>query len=704
MSTIDPKNLCPGCMAVLDEPDLPCPLCGFDKNTYSPSPRSLRPFTILSGKYLVGKVIGEGGFGITYIGFNLDTELPVAIKEYFPSELATRDIAAGNALSIFAGESQQLYKEGLEKYLREARNLTMFSDLPGIVTVKDFFYENETAYIIMEYINGITLKQHLIKVGGRMSQSEVIKMMKPVLESMIKIHETGMIHRDISPDNIMITRNNQIKLTDFGAARVCNGEDNKSITVVLKRGYAPEEQYRVKGSQGPWTDVYALCATMYRMITGITPQEALERIIEDSVEPLSKFDKEIWPEIEYAIMKGLSLRAPERFQNVGELVDALYYSVIEKDETGNTKIVSTKDDSVAEVSQPQVSQPQEDNDDDFVIKPIVINVGSSSSKPETSETESVQQSSPVSKPELSSQPEGEPQSIYHQPLYQYMAYEQTSSNTTESPSSGSMNESQQVQKPVTQPMQTPPQQPASQYTQTPPQQPASQYTQTPPQQPASQYTQTPPQKPVSQPVQTLPQQPVSQPVQTPPQKPVSQPVQTPPQQPVSRPVQTPPQQSVSKPASTQQAPPPKPAKKAGGFFKSTFKKVVKLKLGKVRFEDDIVELNVEHNDVGSIQVLRECVHLQKLILSNNMVDDLSPLVDCRKLTYLALRNTRVDDLRPLSGLTSLTYLDLWGTRIHSLEPLYSIKGLKYINVKNTEITKSQIDDFKIVIPECEVEI
>ncbi|MDD6856880.1 MAG: protein kinase [Lachnospiraceae bacterium] len=611
MSTIDPKCLCPGCMAVLDEPDLPCPLCGFDKTTYAPSPRSLRPFTILSGKYLVGKVIGEGGFGITYIGFNLDTELPVAIKEYFPSELATRDITAGNALSIFAGESQQLYKEGLEKYLREARNLTMFSDLPGIVTVKDFFYENETAYIIMEYINGITLKQHLIKVGGRMSQSEVTKMMKPVLESMIKIHETGMIHRDISPDNIMITKNNQIKLTDFGAARVCNGEDNKSITVVLKRGYAPEEQYRVKGVQGPWTEVYALCATMYKMITGITPQEALERIIEDNVEPLSKFDKDIWPEIDYAIMKGLSLRAQDRFQNVGELVDALYYSVIEKDENGNPVLVSSKEQSAAPVTS---TVP----DDDFVMEPIVVNVGHSSESDKAeqpvNEPQSVVQPHPATEPV---QPQAQQsENVYTQPLYQQMFAQQQA---------------------------------------------------------------------MSQPLQVTPT-PVPAPAPTP--VPQAAPTPTPAPAPASQAAPT--QESVQH-------------KKSGGFFKSTFKKVVKLKLGKVRFEDDIVELNVEHNDVGNIQPLRECVQLQKLILSNNMVDDLSPLVDCKKLSYLALRNTRVEDLRPLSGLDQLSYLDLWGTRIKSLEPLYSLKGLKYLNVKNTDITKSQIDDLKVVIPGCEVE-
>ena len=374
MSKINPEYLCPGCMAVLDEPDLPCPLCGFDKKTYSPSPRSLRPFTKLNGKYLVGKVIGEGGFGITYIGFNLETDLPVAIKEYFPSELATRDTTQGNTITVFSGEANDLYRDGLEKYLREARNLSMFSDLPGIVTVKDFFYENETAYIIMEFINGVTLKDYLTKVGGRMKQNEVIKMMKPVLESMNKIHEVGIIHRDISPDNIMITKSKQVKLTDFGAARVFDTEDTKSITVVLKRGYAPEEQYRAKGNQGPWTDVYALCATMYRMITGVTPQEALERIIDDSVEPISKYEPNIWPEIEFAIMKGLSLKAKDRYQTVDELVNALYYSVLEEDENGNPYLRITKD-GMNSGSENETPQPEAPKEEEFGTEPIVISIG-----------------------------------------------------------------------------------------------------------------------------------------------------------------------------------------------------------------------------------------------------------------------------------------------------------------------------------------
>ncbi len=598
MSKINPEYLCPGCMAVLDEPDLPCPLCGFDKSSYTPSPRSLRPFTKLNGKYLVGKVIGEGGFGITYIGFNMETDLPVAIKEYFPSELATRDTTQGNVITIFSGEARDLYRDGLEKYLREARNLSMFSDLPGIVTVKDFFYENETAYIIMEYINGITLKQHLTKVGGRMKQNEVIKMMKPVLESMNKIHEVGIIHRDISPDNIMITKNKQIKLTDFGAARVFDTEDNKSITVVLKRGYAPEEQYRAKGNQGPWTDVYALCATMYRMITGVTPQEALERIIEDNVEPLSKYDPGVWPETEYAIMKGLSLRAQDRFQTVDELIDALYYSVLETDADGNKKLVITKDAEHEPVAEPeQVAQPEEE---EFDTKPIVVSIGRSTAEEFANSVKDEKKEEPVK-----------------EAVVEIQAKEDVKVEVK--PAEKIKEEPKKAEPPV---------------------KPA----------PAREEKKAE-------------------------EKPVAKPEET-----------------VTK----------KPEKK--GFFKSTFKKLVKLQLGKVRFEDSVTDLNVEHMDIGNIQVLKECYELKKLVLNNNMLDDLSPISECSKMEYLALRNTLVSNLAPISNLTNIKYLDLWGTRVTDLHDIYGLTNLNYLCVKNTEIRQVQVDDFKKHVPNCVVEM
>ena len=613
MSNINPDSLCPGCMAVLDEPDLACPLCGFDRNTYTPSPRCLRPSTILNEKYLVGSVIGEGGFGITYIGFNLEEGHPVAIKEYFPSELATRDASAGNALSIFTGESTELFKEGLEKYLREARNLTMFSELPGIVTVKDFFYENETAYIIMEYINGMNLKQYLTKCGGTMNQNEVIKLMKPVLEAMVKIHETGMIHRDISPENIMITKNKQIKLTDFGAARVTNSEDNKSITVVLKRGYAPEEQYRAKGIQGAWTDVYALCATMYRMITGVTPQEALERNIEDNVEPLSKFDPNIWPETEYAIMKGLSLKAEDRYQNVTDLINALYYSVLEEDANGNKVMVVNAPGQTAMAQPAPAPVPTLSKNDEFESKKIVVSIGGNATQTPVAPTPAPAPAPTPVAPAPAPTPVAEP---------------------TPAPA------------PAPTPVAAPTPAPA----------------------------------------------PAPTPVAAPTPAPAPTPVQ--PQQLTEEQIKV--QKAVEKGAKAV-------AKEGSSFFRNTLKKMIKLQLGKVRFDDDITELDVEHMDVGSIQVLEKCTELQKLILSNNMVSDIIPLMKCNKLTYLALRNTRVSDITPLATLTKLTYLDLWGTSISSLTPISGLRELKYLNVKNTNISKSQVEEFQALVPNCKID-
>jgi serine/threonine protein kinase len=415
----------------------------------------------------------------------------------------------------------------------------------------------------------------------------------------------------------MITKNKQIKLTDFGAARVFDTEDTKSITVVLKRGYAPEEQYRAKGNQGPWTDVYALCATMYRMITGVTPQEALERIIEDNVEPLSKYDSTIWPETEYAIMKGLSLRAQDRFQSVNELIDALYYSVLEYDEDGTPRLVVTKD-NVQEA--PVQSQPvQHEEEEEFDSKPIVVSIGRSTAEEFAASVLNETSTQQNSQAELRTETES-------QPVQQEAPKQQP---VQEAPKQQEVPKQQSIQQEVPEP------------------------------------------RPVQQEAQK------SQPVQeTPQQKPVQE-------------------------ASVQQTAQKQPEKK--GFFKSTFKKLVKLQLGKVRFEDNVIDLNVEHMDVGNIQVLKECYELKKLVLNNNMVDDLSPLANCSKLEYLALRNTLVGDLSPISNCKNLKYLDLWGSRVTDLNDLYSLTKLTYLCVKNTEIKQVQIDEFKRRVPDCVVE-
>ena len=307
----------------------PCLHCGFDRKKYEQSSRCLPLDTILAGKYLVGRVLGQGGFGITYMGFDLNMETRIAIKEYFPVELVSRDsTATGDRVLSLGGDKSVVYQKGIQKYVEEAQNVSRFADLPGIVPVKDFFYENETAYIVMEYINGKSLRDYLIE-KGKLSEEESLRIMRPILDALVKVHEAGIIHRDISPDNIMLTFDNSgavsdVRLIDFGAARMPEKNDEKSLTIILKHGYAPEEQYRTHGEQGPWTDVYAICACLYRMLTGETPVPAMDRLFQDSLKSFPELDCKVSPGTSAAILKGLEVEKENRIQSVQELIGALY--------------------------------------------------------------------------------------------------------------------------------------------------------------------------------------------------------------------------------------------------------------------------------------------------------------------------------------------------------------------------------------------
>lgn len=311
-------------MQEINTDDIKCPHCGFNPNAYKVNPRCLRLGTKLAGKYIIGKVIGEGGFGITYIGWDEKLELPIAIKEFFPPKIASRDTTTGNnTIYMFDHADEKSFEEGMRRSVKEARSMSKLEAYEGIVSIRDFFNENKTAYIIMEYVDGETLKEYL-KENGKMEPEDVLKVMKPVMKALEQMHRTGMIHRDISPDNIMIRRDGQVKLIDFGAARVAQEEDEKSLTVMLKRGFSPEEQYRSKGHQGPWTDIYALSATMYYMLTGVIPPESMERVLEDKYVSLKEYDIELDTKIADAIDKGLCVLAKNRYQSMSDLIHAIY--------------------------------------------------------------------------------------------------------------------------------------------------------------------------------------------------------------------------------------------------------------------------------------------------------------------------------------------------------------------------------------------
>lgn len=286
------------------------------------STRTLKAGTILNNKYLIETILGEGGFGITYRAKDTILNEIVAIKEYFPSMLGTRDTASisNNEITLIKESDKIAYEKGLQRFGEEAANLAKFNSEPGIVSVKNYFHENNTGYMVMEYIEGVTLKDYLYSRGDAISYKETLYMMHPIMASLSVIHNASIIHRDISPDNIMVTKNGTLKLIDFGAARYVGNEDEKSLTVMLKAGYAPPEQYQSNGHQGPWTDVYALCATMYRMISGQVPTESIERVMDGKdLTSVNKICTNIPESISNALDKGMAIDIKKRCQCIHEL-------------------------------------------------------------------------------------------------------------------------------------------------------------------------------------------------------------------------------------------------------------------------------------------------------------------------------------------------------------------------------------------------
>ena len=283
----------------------------------------LRKGTRLIGRYTIEGVLGQGGFGITYLGMDELHKKKVAIKEFFPQGIVTRNIEYEDTVTVTLVGEKENYDKGKERFLKEAQTMAMFSKDKGIVKALDFFEINNTAYIVMEYLEGVTLKQYL-RENKRIAAEDLVELLVPLIEALDEIHSQGLIHRDISPDNIMVLPDGRIKLMDFGAARDYTEFGEKSLSIVLKPGYAPPEQYQTHGVQGPWTDIYALCATMYKCITGENPPDAIDRLVDDHLKKISAFGISVSPQIEKAIIKGMSVAANDRYQNVGDFCEDLY--------------------------------------------------------------------------------------------------------------------------------------------------------------------------------------------------------------------------------------------------------------------------------------------------------------------------------------------------------------------------------------------
>ena len=315
----------------------------------------LRKGTRLIGRYTVEGVLGQGGFGITYLGMDELHKKKVAIKEFFPQGIVTRNIEYEDTVTVTLVGEKENYDKGKERFLKEAQTMAMFSKDKGIVKALDFFEINNTAYIVMEYLEGVTLKQYL-RENKRIAAEDLVELLVPLIEALDEIHSQGLIHRDISPDNIMVLPDGRIKLMDFGAARDYTEFGEKSLSIVLKPGYAPPEQYQTHGVQGPWTDIYALCATMYKCITGENPPDAIDRLVDDHLKKISAFGFTVSPQIEEAIIKGMSVAAKDRYQNVGDFCEDLYGGYEERS-------VSEAEESQSQVEPETAEQSVEDKAD-----------------------------------------------------------------------------------------------------------------------------------------------------------------------------------------------------------------------------------------------------------------------------------------------------------------------------------------------------
>ncbi len=316
------QTLCYNCFQQIADPTQPCPHCGFDlEENRQKFPMALRAGTVLNNRYIVGRVLGQGGFGITYVAFDSQLQARVAVKEYMPSDIATR--VEGTTVSIMMDTRAEDFTYGAERFQEEARTLAKFIGHPNIAGVSSYFDQNDTSYFVMDYIEGVSFKSYIANNGGKVSVDETLNVMIPVLRALTAVHAEGFIHRDVTPDNIYISKDGNVKLLDFGSARYSIGDKSKSLDVILKVGYAPKEQYIRRGRQGPYTDVYSCAACFYAALTGYLPPESLERLDHDELVPVSQAGVDIPEWLDKAILKGLAVQPEDRFQSAAEFLDAI---------------------------------------------------------------------------------------------------------------------------------------------------------------------------------------------------------------------------------------------------------------------------------------------------------------------------------------------------------------------------------------------
>ena len=313
------SKYCPSCMGEVPEYSQDCPFCGSSLHLQNRS-YQLPVGSVLRGRYLIGSALGAGGFGITYVGLDLTLRQKVAIKEYYPSGAANRGLEG--QVSPVSQQRGSSFRIGLEHFINEAKILSHFVSDPNVVTVRDWFEENGTAYIVMEFISGRDLRQ-LLEEKGPLSFSEAMAIITPAAQCLGRIHAQGLLHGDISPSNIMLSDSGTVKLLDFGTARSQGSRVDFDSSLMLKPGYAPEEAYRQQAELDARVDIYALSATLYKLITGQTPETAQDRLFEDRLQPPSKLGAQLSKAQESALLQGMALRAEDRPESMAALLQLL---------------------------------------------------------------------------------------------------------------------------------------------------------------------------------------------------------------------------------------------------------------------------------------------------------------------------------------------------------------------------------------------
>ena len=365
---LDVNHLCPGCMGRWEDTEKPCPRCGFSWETAPAGGRELPIFTILAGRYLLGRRIGVGGFGIIYLAMDLAEERVTAIKEFFPASLASRE---GLEVAALPGEEGRYFREALRSFHKEADLLSRFADVPGIVRYRDYVMENGTAYLVMDYIEGTNLRRYMRETGKTFTQEEALGLMRPILLAVDAMHRKNVLHRDISPENLIRKPDGTLTLIDFGAAREFSLDEEENLTVILKHGYAPEEQYHSGSRQGPWTDLYACCAVFYQMVSGIQPQDAAARARKDDLLTLDEIEGvQVTERFARIIEKGMTIHATERYASIRALMAELYGDCAEQPEqneemlpdgqgTGEENIGEQRSDKAFSVVTPEIQTEKE---------------------------------------------------------------------------------------------------------------------------------------------------------------------------------------------------------------------------------------------------------------------------------------------------------------------------------------------------------